>query len=64
MVSENRVLRKIFGPRRGEVTGRWRKFRTEELHNLYSQGVGRIGPNVKLGHRELRCEGGLDSTGS
>jgi hypothetical protein len=32
-VFENRVLRKIFGPKRDEVTGGWRN---EELHNLYS----------------------------
>jgi hypothetical protein len=35
-VSENRVLRRIFGPRRDEVTGDWRKIHHEELHNLYS----------------------------
>jgi hypothetical protein len=35
-VSENRVLRRIFGPKRDEVTGEWRKFHSEELHNLYS----------------------------
>jgi hypothetical protein len=35
-VSENRVLRKIFGPKRDEVTGGWRKLHNEELHNLYS----------------------------
>jgi hypothetical protein len=35
-VFENRVLRRIFGPRRDEVTGEWRKLHTEELHNLYS----------------------------
>jgi hypothetical protein len=33
---ENRVLRRIFGPRRDEVTGDWRKLHNEELHNLYS----------------------------
>jgi hypothetical protein len=33
---ENRVLRRIFGPRRDEVTGEWRKLRNEELHDLYS----------------------------
>jgi hypothetical protein len=33
---ENRVLRCIFGPRRDEVTGEWRKLHNEELHNLYS----------------------------
>jgi hypothetical protein len=34
-VFENRVLR-IFGPKRDEVTGGWRKLHNEELHNLYS----------------------------
>jgi hypothetical protein len=33
---EYRVLRRIFGPRRDEVTGGWSKLRNEELHNLYS----------------------------
>jgi hypothetical protein len=35
-LSENRVLRRIFGPRRDEVTGDWRKLHNEEPHNLYS----------------------------
>jgi hypothetical protein len=35
-VFENRVLRRIFGPKRYEVTGVWRKLHNEELHNLYS----------------------------
>jgi len=35
-VFENRVLRRIFGPRRDEVTGEWRKLRNEELRDLYS----------------------------
>jgi hypothetical protein len=35
-VFENRVLRRIFGPKRDEVTGEWRKLYNEELHNLYS----------------------------
>jgi hypothetical protein len=33
---ENRVLRRIFGPKRDEVTGEWRKLHNEELHDLYS----------------------------
>jgi hypothetical protein len=33
---ENRVLRRIFGPKRDGVTGRWRKLYNGELHNLYS----------------------------
>jgi hypothetical protein len=35
-VFQNRVLRRIFGPKRDEVTGDWRKVHEEELHNLYS----------------------------
>jgi hypothetical protein len=36
MVFENRVLGTIFGQKRDEVTGEWRKLHNEELHNLYS----------------------------
>ena len=35
-VFENRVLRRVFGPKRDEVTGEWRKLRNEELNDLYS----------------------------
>jgi hypothetical protein len=35
-VFENRVLRRIFGPKRDEVTGEWRKQHNEELRDLYS----------------------------
>ena len=35
-VFENRVLRKIFGPTRDEVTGEWRKLHNEGLSDLYS----------------------------
>jgi hypothetical protein len=35
-VFENRVLRSIFGPKRDEVIGGWRKLYNEELHNSYS----------------------------
>jgi hypothetical protein len=34
-VFENRVLRKVFGTKREEVTGDWRKVRNEELHHFY-----------------------------
>jgi hypothetical protein len=34
-VFENRVLRRICGPKRDEVMGGWRKLHNEELHNLY-----------------------------
>ena len=33
---ENRALRRIFGPKRDEATGQWRKLHNEELNNLYS----------------------------
>ena len=32
---ENRVLRRVFGPKRDEVTGEWRKLNNEELSDLY-----------------------------
>jgi hypothetical protein len=32
----NKVLRRIFGAKRDEITGRWREFYKEELHNIYS----------------------------
>jgi len=35
-VFENRVLRRIFGPKMDEVTGEWRKLHNEELNDLYS----------------------------
>jgi hypothetical protein len=42
-VFENRVLGRIFGPKRDEVTGGWRKLHNEELHGLYSSpSIGRV----------------------
>jgi hypothetical protein len=35
-VFENRVLRRIFGPKKDDVTGQWRKLHSEELHDLFS----------------------------
>jgi hypothetical protein len=35
-VFEKRVLRRVFGPKRNEVTGEWRKLHNEELNDLYS----------------------------
>jgi hypothetical protein len=44
-VFENRVLRRIFGPKRDEVTGEWRKLHNEEIRDLYSS------PRIKwVGH--------------
>jgi hypothetical protein len=36
---EKRVLRRIFGPKKYEVTGGWRKLHKEDLHNLYSSPI-------------------------
>jgi hypothetical protein len=38
-VLENRMLSRIYGPRRDEVTVSWRKLRNKELHNLYSSPI-------------------------
>jgi len=35
-VSEKRLLRRVFGPKRDEVTGEWRKLHNEELNDVYS----------------------------
>jgi hypothetical protein len=39
-VFENRVPRRIFGPKRDDIIGGWRKLHDEELHNLYSSPNG------------------------
>ena len=42
-VFENRVLRRIFGPKRDEITGEWRKLHNEELNDLYcSSNIVRV----------------------
>jgi hypothetical protein len=42
-LSENRVLWRIFGPKREEVAGDWRRLLNEELHNLYtSSSITRV----------------------
>jgi hypothetical protein len=65
-VFENRVLRRIFGPKRDEVTGGWRKLHNEELHNFYtSRSVIRMMKLKKMrwaeyiarmGRREMHIE--------
>jgi hypothetical protein len=52
-VFENRVLRRIFGPKRDEVRGVWRKLHNEELHNFY------ISPSIirMIKSRGKRCAG-------
>jgi hypothetical protein len=58
-VFENRVLRRIFGPKRDEVAGGSRKLHNEELHGLYSSpGIVRV---IKV--RRLRWAGHVARTG-
>jgi hypothetical protein len=58
-VVENRVLRRLFGPKRDEVTGGWRKLHNEELHDLYSSpGIIRI-----IKSRRMRWAGHVARTG-
>jgi hypothetical protein len=48
-VFENRVLRVIFGPKRDEVTGEWRKLHNEELRDLYSSpSIIRIIKSIRM----------------
>jgi hypothetical protein len=44
-VLENKVLRKIFGPKRDEVTRKWRKLLNEKLYGLYSSSGDQIKKN-------------------
>jgi hypothetical protein len=58
-VFENRVLRRIFGPKRTEVEGRWTKFHSEKVHNLYSSSsIIRI-----ISSRRMRWMGHVASMG-
>ena len=63
-VYENRVLRRIFGPKRNEVTGEWRKLHNEELNDLYcspsvvremkSRRMRRVGLVARMGERRIQ----------
>ena len=64
-MSENRVLRKIFGSRRDEVTGEWRKLYNEELLTQYFSGdkiekneMGGACSMYGAGKRHVQCFGG------
>ena len=49
-VFKNRVLRRIFGPRRGGVTGEWRKLHNEELNDMYcSPSIIRVITSGRMG---------------
>jgi hypothetical protein len=56
---ENRVLRRIFGPKREEVAGGWRRLHNEELHNLYGS------PNIirVIKSRRMRWAGNVARMG-
>jgi hypothetical protein len=58
-VFENRVLRRIFGPKRDEVMGKWRKLHNEELRDLYSS------PNIirLIKSRRIRWAGHVAQMG-
>jgi hypothetical protein len=59
-VFENRALRRIFGPKREEVVGGWRRLHSEELHNLYaSPNIIRV---IRL--RRMRLEGQVERMGA
>jgi hypothetical protein len=65
-VFENRVLRKIFGPKRDEVSCEWRKLHNKELHDLYSspsiiriikpRGMRLAGHVARMGRRGTRID--------
>jgi hypothetical protein len=58
-VFENRVVRKIFGPKRDEVAGKWRKLHNEQLHDLYfSPSIIRI-----IKERRMRWAGNVARMG-
>jgi hypothetical protein len=58
-VSENRVLRGVFRPKREEMAAGWRRLHNEELHNLYaSRNIIRV-----IKSRRMRCEGACSTHG-
>ena len=58
-MSENRVLRRVFGPKRDEVTGEWRKLHNEEIGDLYcSPNIFRV-----IKSRRIRWVGHVEHMG-
>jgi len=58
-VFENRALRRVFGPKRDEVTGEWRKLHNEELNDLYcSPNISRV-----ITSRRMRWAGNVARVG-
>jgi hypothetical protein len=61
-VLENRVLRRIFGPKRDEAAGEWRRLHNEELNDLYSSpNIIRVIKSIRMrwvGHVARRGEKG------
>jgi hypothetical protein len=58
-VFENKVLRRIFGPKRDEETGGWRKLHNKELHNFYpSPSINRM-----IKSRRMRWAGNVARMG-
>jgi hypothetical protein len=57
-VFQNRVLRRIFGAKRDEVTGGWRKLHKEELHNLNSSPSTGCGKLTSFFEYEMQYEKG------
>jgi len=57
VVLGNRVLREIFGPKRGEVTGEWKRLRKEELYDLVKVKA-EVKPTLYRSGQTLRVPGG------
>jgi len=52
---ENKVLRRIFGPRRDEVTGEWRKLHNEGLNDLYTSPKYCAGDKIEKNEMGWAC---------
>jgi hypothetical protein len=53
-VYENRVLRRIFGPKKEEVAGGWRRLHYDEFHNLYGTShILRVIKSKRMDERDM-----------